>query len=195
MFTKDRCIIAGTSEALFITAVYENADGFKELAGGVLTGCGRQGIASITNLFIYEVIAAPLAICLAVVLKLHTKGYWIGMATGIILQAIIYLILVLCTDWRQVAESAQENIKFPERNVVQTTSESDPLTESKKRIYYRRWCECTVKLLVVTILFASFAIGLAFSFRQSPSVSLGESHIYNSSFNNTLLNCPYLQNT
>ena len=191
LFTRDRCIIAGTSGALFITAVYENADGFKELAGGVLKGCGRQGIASVTNLFIYEVIATPLAICLSVVVKLHTKGYWIGMATGIILQAIIYFILVLCTDWRQVAESAQENIKFPGRNTVGTISESDPLTESNKRRYCR-WCECTVKLFLVTILLSSFAIGLAFSFRQSPLVTLGESGIYNnSSINNTLLNCPY----
>ena len=195
LFTRDRCIVAGTSGALFITAVYENFDGFQLLAGGVLKGCGRQGIASLTNLFIYQVIAAPLAICLSVVLRLHTKGYWIGMATGIFLQAVIYITLVLCTNWRQVADSAQKNIGFAERISNQPIPESSPLTESSikpSQIRYTRWSGHIVKLLLVIILVSSFVIGLGFSFKQSPSFTLIDSGLFNnSSLNSTFFVCPY----
>ena len=52
LFTSDKCTIAGASDTLLSTAIYMNVDGFQLLAGGVLNGCGRQGITSITNFLI-----------------------------------------------------------------------------------------------------------------------------------------------
>ena len=173
LFTRDKCIIAGASDTLLITAIYESIDGFQLLAGGVLNGCGRQGIVSLTNFFIYQCFAAPLAIYLCVVLKLYTKGYRIGMATGVFLQAIIYISLVLCTNWRQVADSAQRNIAFPENNARynsnQSGTESSSLTASSfgpSKIKYYKWCQNIAKLLTVAIFVSSFVIGLGFSFKQ-----------------------------
>ena len=52
LFTSDKCTIAGASDTLLSTAIYMNVDGFQLLAGGVLKGCGRKGITSITNFLI-----------------------------------------------------------------------------------------------------------------------------------------------
>ena len=200
LFTRDKCIIAGASSTLFITAIYENIDGFLLLAGGVLKGCGRQGVASITNLLVFQCFAAPLAICLSVALKLYTKGYWIGMATGLFLQAIIYIILVFCTNWRQVADRAQENIVFSNRHdssivTSQQDPESSPLITPSIEITKGRYsCLCgdIVKLLLIVLFVSSFALGLGFSFKQSLSSTLINTDLFNtSSLNSTIINCPY----
>ena len=63
LFTKDKCIIAGASGTLLITAIYQNFDGFKLMAGGIIKGCGRQKIGSITNFLVYQLLYLLLYIC------------------------------------------------------------------------------------------------------------------------------------
>ena len=121
------------------------------------------------------------------------------MATGVFLQAIIYISMVLCTNWRQVADSAQRNIAFPENNARynsnQSDTESSSLTASNfepSKIKYYRWCQYIAKLLTVAIFVSSFVIGLGFSFKQSLSTTLIDSDLFNnSSLNGSLANCPY----
>ena len=195
LFTKDSCIIAGASKGLFITAIYENFDGFQLMTGGILKGCGRQGTASVTNLFIYQFIAAPLAICLSVVLKMASRGYWIGMASGIFLQAIIYLALVLCTNWRRVADTAQQNIGLTQHETESTdspTRQQEALlstVRTGRRVRYQD----LIKLIVVAVFLASFVVGLGLSLKSHHTtqdiILISNNSTHNT--NSTEFICPY----
>ncbi|KAI6651532.1 hypothetical protein LOD99_5140 [Oopsacas minuta] len=205
LFTKDACIIAGASQTLVVIGIFENADGFQLMASGILKGCGRQGIASITNLLIYQFFATPLAICLSVGLKMATKGYFIGMGSAVFLQAILYNILLVCTNWRRVADIAQDNVGFSQLNNDSSSSTND-LARSNNELNpflthniskTSRSCmigyQDIVKIVIIVVLIASFVVGLGFSFYRPPSSNVFITAPFNtsSSLNNTQITCPY----
>ena len=205
LFTNDECIIAGATSTLFITALYENFDGTRKIGGGILKGCGRQKIGSIINLFVYQLFGAPLAICLCILLRQATMGYWIGMASAIVLQALLYVVFILCTDWRKVANKAQENVMLNRINIKrqsnsklisQSNNESsllgvyanvNTLANKGKRVSNRD----LMKLLIIGSLIGTFAIGLAFSISSNPNINIGPVYSSNASINATELVCPY----
>ena len=181
IFTTDDCIIAGAANTLFITAIYENIDGFQLLTSGILKGCGRQGIASIINFLAFQLIALPLSICLCVLLKMDTMGYWIGIATAIAIQAVLFFLLVLCMNWKKVAMQAQENVGLPQLiddTSSNTLSESSALLTSFVKPYLREeavstcWYRDLLKLAVVAVFISSFALGLGFYFNNTPPTEL-----------------------
>ena len=201
LFTKDKCIIAGASNTLFITAIYQNFDGFKLISGGIIKGCGRQKIGSITNFIVYQFFAMPLAICLCVVLKMSTKGYWIGMASAIFLQAVIFFVLVMCTDWRKVADKAQENVgNKPSKQIRNSNQESEStallIQPPKGYAHAKRGYIITngnfIKIVIILIFVACFAISLGFSFNSSiliiPVKNLTSRRTF---LNSTELSCHY----
>ena len=208
LFTKDACIIAGASKTLFITAIYVNFDGFRLMAGGVLKGCGRQSIGSITNLLVYQFFAAPLAICLAVVFKLDSMGYWIGMASAIIVQSCIFLLLVICTNWRKESENAQKNIGLSHptadtnnshiSNYSQQSSESTSLltNDAKPSMEVGKGrmlsFQDIIKVSIVVLFIACFAVGVGFYFKSSHTSTIPYTILSNdSSINSTVMTCPY----
>ena len=206
LFTTDPCIIAGASKALFITAVYVNFDGFRLMLGGILKGCGRQSVGSITNLIVYQFFGAPLAICLSVVFKLDTAGYWTGMTSAILVQAVIFFLLVICTNWEKESEKAQKNVglsqPIAENNsqlsqYTQQSSESTSLLTNdikpcmevgKGGVSFRD----LVKVSIVLLFIACFAIGLGFYFKSSHTGTLPYIILpNNTSLNTTEIACPY----
>ena len=204
LFTRDECIIAGAASTLFITAIYENIDGFQLLASGILKGCGRQGIASIINLLAYQLIALPLAISLSIVLKMDTMGYWIGIASAIAVQGFLFFLLVLCTNWRKVAGRAQDNVGITRltgynsvndtRSNCSSESETRPLLTSNAQTKKNNkicWWRDLFKLAIIASFIASFAIGLAFYFNNSNPTKLFGYAFLNSSSLNVSEICPY----
>ena len=201
LFTKDKCIIAGASSTLIITAIYQNFDGLKLMAGGIIKGCGRQKIGSITNFLVYQFFAMPLAIFLCVVLKMSTKGYWIGMASAIFLQAVIFLALVICTNWRKVADKAQENVGNKPTTWIQNSnqdSDSTALLKTAPKSYAQGKRQHMIshgnliKIAIVIVLIASFVIGLGFSFNSSRLITPLEQFQTNKVvMNSTELSCQY----
>ena len=191
IFTTDDCIISGAASTLFITAIYENIDGFQLLTSGILKGCGRQGIASIINFFAFQLIGLPLAICLCVLLKMDTMGYWIGIATAIAIQAVFFFLLVLCMNWKKVAMQAQANVGLPQlidNTSLNTVSESSPLLTSYVKPYQPEeavstcWYRDLIKLAVVAVFISSFALGLGFYFDETtPTKLFGSTFSSNSS--------------
>ena len=204
LFTNDSCIVAGASKGFLIVAMYIIFDLFQSVAGGVLKACGRQAIGSITNLVAFQFIAIPLAVCLSVVLKLGTRGFWLGLSAGSFIQASTYFLLVLCTNWRRVADVAAENvglskpISLQQSNSLQDTEYTSLLESSTsgKTLSRKRFtilCAFITKLLVILFCIASFALGLGFSLRQSHNHShlLYNTSLNSSSINATLVICPY----
>ncbi|KAI6648512.1 Multidrug and toxin extrusion protein 1-like [Oopsacas minuta] len=213
LFTSDECIIAGATSTLFITAIYETIDGFQLVMSGILKGCGRQGIASIINLLAFQLIALPLAICLCVVLKMDTMGYWIGLASAIAVQAVLFFILLLCMDWRKLASNAQENVGIIKHNghnkdngstygsVTSCQSSKEDIESSALLTSYvkpilieevnKSWYRDLIKLALIAMFIASFALGLGFYFDHSTPTKLFGSGLFNSSDLNATEICPY----
>ncbi|KAI6650194.1 Multidrug and toxin extrusion protein 1-like [Oopsacas minuta] len=201
LFTKDECIIAGASSGLYITAIYLNFDGLKLIGGAIIKGCGRQKIGSITNLIVYQLFAVPLSICLCVVAKMEAKGYWIGMASAIILQSLIFLLIVICTNWRKVADEAQENagIKsiYREQHANHEYESLNLLTSRykvDKRAKERKFSGSICKIIMIGLFVALFALGFGFSFKQydnkAPARNVLIDH-FNSSLNISRIVCQY----
>ncbi|KAI6659403.1 Solute carrier family 47 [Oopsacas minuta] len=196
IFTKDDCIIAGATSSLIITAIYENFDGVRKMGSGILNGCGRQKISSIVNFIIFLLIGAPLACYLCVVFNLATKGFWIGMSCAIFLQALAFFLLIIFTDWRKVADRAQENAGLAK---VNKQTNSTPLLTNYTSLYNKTrkanipLYRDMIKLLIVTALVGSFVIGLCFSILETSSnTNFTIVQSYNSTtFNTTQESCPY----
>ncbi|KAI6648513.1 Multidrug and toxin extrusion protein 1-like [Oopsacas minuta] len=203
LFTTDACIIAGATQTLFLTAIYVNFDGLRLLSGGILKGCGRQNIGSIANFVVYQFFAVPLAICLSVVLKLATRGYWIGLASAIFVQAALFFLLVVCTNWRKVADIAMINVGLSEPQLFNGNSlsslecsESSSLLPNEIKQKWRMPSKISyqelIKICICLLFLAFFAVGLGFSFKKSSSNFISYPNIvYNSTHNSTDVICPY----
>ncbi|KAI6655768.1 hypothetical protein LOD99_1910 [Oopsacas minuta] len=197
LFTTDPCIITGGIQAIFVLNIFQNFDGLQSVVAGVLKGCGRQGVASITNLIVFQLIGTPLAVIFSVVLKLASKGYWLGMIVAAFLQASIYLILLLFTNWKKVTEIAQENIHISRITKDEEISLlNSPLTLdksiSKVNKRYTFSYRNIIKCVIIFILILSFLVGLGFSIKHYPQ----QSNITPSSNSSLRINttepiCPY----
>ena len=201
LFTTDECIIAGATRTLFITAIYQNFDGLKLMGGSIIKGCGRQKIGSITNLIVYEFFAIPLSTCLCVVAKLEAMGYWIGMGCAIIVQALTFIVIVVCTNWRQVANRAQENAEVKsigrEQNIVQETESTSLLPSNTKVRVTVKECPISLgnvmKIITIVTFTAFFALGFGVSFYKYDHLTQKDVLIsdYNSTLNHTKILCQY----
>ena len=190
LFTADKCIIAGAAKALLVIAIYKNVDGIRKVETGILNGCGRQAIASIINFVVFVLIGGPLAIYLSVVLKLYTKGFWTGMATAIVLQALIFFMLIVFTNWRKVVDKAQQNtglIKSTNSSSLTNYTRLLTHTQNEWRSPYRH----VVKGLIVGMLITSFVVGIYFSVTDTSSKGELMSVLFNNSTINTTLICAY----
>ena len=193
LFTKDKCIIAGATRNLFITAIYQNFDGLKMIGGSIIKGCGRQQIGSLTNLIVYEFFAIPLSVCLCVVAKLEAMGYWIGMGCAIIVQALTFIVIIICTNWRQVANKAQENAGVKsirrEQNIVQETESTSLLPSNTNVRVPAKECPIglgnVMKILTIVLFTASFALGFGVSFYKYDHLT-HQQDVFISDYNSTL---------
>ena len=191
LFTADKCIIAGAAKALLVTAIYKNVDGVRKVETGVMNGCGRQAIASIINFVIFVMIGAPLAIYLSVVLKLYTKGFWTGMATAIVLQAFVFFLLIVFTNWKKVLDRAQQNT-----SLINSTKSSSLTNYTRLHTHTRKeWSSLysnVVKVLIIGLLIISFVVGIYFSVTDTSSERKPISVLFNNSLiNTTLTACSY----
>ncbi|XP_059077865.1 protein DETOXIFICATION 19-like [Cryptomeria japonica] len=83
-------------------------DAIQGIISGVARGCGWQHLAAWTNLLGFYIIGMPIAIFLAFVLKLHSKGLWTGLLFGISSQTCILLFIsFFMTNWTKMVQDAQ----------------------------------------------------------------------------------------
>jgi len=67
-------------------------------------------VASCYSLASYYLVGIPLAAVFTFVLDMGIVGLWAGLAVGISLASIIFVRLVLKTDWQMVADEAETRI-------------------------------------------------------------------------------------
>ena len=72
---------------------------------GVARGCGWQHIGAYINLGAFYLLGIPIAAILGFWVQLRGKGLWIGIQAGVILQAILFSIITIFTNWEKQVSS------------------------------------------------------------------------------------------
>ena len=89
-----RSVIALSASLLPLAAAFQLFDGIQVVGGGILRGMGRTRPAAFFNLFGYYVLAMPIAGWLAFGRGMGVVGIWWGLAAGLFIVAILFLIWV-----------------------------------------------------------------------------------------------------
>jgi len=83
---------------------------------GPIRAMGKQGIASVLCLASYYIVALPLALVFCFFLEMGIAGLWLGMIFGIFLQSVAYALIVIFSDWQQVADESAERIRDSQKD-------------------------------------------------------------------------------
>ncbi|XP_070018814.1 protein DETOXIFICATION 16-like [Nicotiana sylvestris] len=81
-----------------------------EPCSGIARGCGCQKKGAFVNLGAYYLWGIPAGVVLAFVYHLGGKGLWLGIILAHSAQALIYLVVILLTDWDKQAMKAAERV-------------------------------------------------------------------------------------
>ncbi|KAJ6767335.1 MULTIDRUG RESISTANCE PROTEIN [Salix purpurea] len=84
--------------------------GVRPVLSGVAVGCGWQALVAYVNIACYYVIGIPLGCVLGFTCDMGTKGIWIGMLGGTIMQTIVLLWITFRTNWEKEVGKAQNRL-------------------------------------------------------------------------------------
>ncbi|ORY17456.1 mate-domain-containing protein [Clohesyomyces aquaticus] len=107
-FTDDPEVIAIAASVMPVLAIFQLFDATTALANSVLRGLGRQAIGGYVNLFVYYVIAVPLALFLCFGKpELKLEGLWIGCVVGSSLITVFEGGYCKITNWQRAVDDAK----------------------------------------------------------------------------------------
>lgn len=110
LFSEDPEVISLLTGTLPLLALFQLADAFAGVAGGILRGTGRQHLGAYMNMFAYYVVALPLGAWLT--FRYHgdgmgLKGMWVGLTTALAISAVGGCWLVSRTKWTDEVRKVQ----------------------------------------------------------------------------------------
>ncbi|KAL2631924.1 hypothetical protein R1flu_016610 [Riccia fluitans] len=106
IFSSDDEVVNYVATIMPFISVVCILDGFQGVLSGVIRGAGWQGLAAIVNLLAFYGVGLPFGLVTAFVLGWAAKGLLSGLLLGLSLQAIVFGILTLRTNWDKEAEAA-----------------------------------------------------------------------------------------
>jgi MATE family multidrug resistance protein len=110
LFCSDANVIASCVTVLPLLSVLMFFDGINSVASGVLRGAGRQALGAGVNFLGYWVVGVPLAAALAFTAGLGVQGFWLGVGSGAVLQAVVVMVLVSRWEWQVEVERVRAAI-------------------------------------------------------------------------------------
>ncbi|XP_073233967.1 multidrug and toxin extrusion protein 2-like [Porites lutea] len=120
VFTSSSDVLVVYKRNILIVSVMFFFDGIQGVCSGIVRGAGRQRIGVLIN-FLSFFVALSVGITLMFFVFHESAGLWIGISTGVFLQACLYLFLLWRTDWDKQAELAQR--RSAAKTVRASTSE------------------------------------------------------------------------
>ncbi|KAH6644684.1 mate-domain-containing protein [Boeremia exigua] len=106
-FTTDPEVREIVSTVLPLLAVFQFCDSTTALVNALLRGLGKQAIGGWCNLFVYYVIAVPLALALCFPADWKLLGLWTGCAVGSSCISITEGIYIKFYNWEHAIEEAR----------------------------------------------------------------------------------------
>ncbi|XP_049632850.1 multidrug and toxin extrusion protein 2-like [Suncus etruscus] len=116
IFTNDEEVIRLVEEALPVYTIFQLFEALCCVFGGVLRGTGKQAFGAIVNTIMYYVIALPLGIVLAFVVRIRIMGLWLGLLVSGILGVAAFVVYIARLNWKLSAEEAQRRAGLPQQN-------------------------------------------------------------------------------
>ncbi|EMD58715.1 hypothetical protein GGP41_006159 [Bipolaris sorokiniana] len=107
-FSSDPEVVSIVATVLPLLATFQFADSTTAMVNALLRGLGKQSIGGMCNLFVYYIIAVPLALFLCFPRDLKLVGLWTGCAVGSSCITISEGIYMKFYDWRKAVEDAKE---------------------------------------------------------------------------------------
>ncbi|KAM7540984.1 hypothetical protein Aperf_G00000045025 [Anoplocephala perfoliata] len=108
IYTSDPNVIALAAKCMPLLCVYMIFEGAVGVMGGAIRGAGLQPLGALTIFICLYIFSAPLGFSLLLKTNLKLMGLWIGFANGLFMISVVYLILLLRTNWnKQVALAAK----------------------------------------------------------------------------------------
>jgi MATE family multidrug resistance protein len=108
IFTSDTCLLGAISTPLFFYLINVAGDHSQGFLSGVVRGCGRQLLGSVTNFFSYA-IGVTVGCVLVFIAKLGVTGYWLGLTVSMWIQTTTYLTILLTMSWKKQSAKARKN--------------------------------------------------------------------------------------
>ncbi|KAJ4991836.1 hypothetical protein SVAN01_02686 [Stagonosporopsis vannaccii] len=106
-FTSDPVVQDIVSTVLPLLAVFQFCDSTTALVNALLRGLGKQAIGGWCNLFVYYVIAVPLALALCFPADWKLVGLWAGCAVGSSCISITEGVYMKFYNWESAIEEAR----------------------------------------------------------------------------------------
>jgi MATE family multidrug resistance protein len=107
-FTSDPEVVSIVATVLPLLAAFQFADSTTALVNALLRGLGKQNIGGWSNLFVYYVIAVPLALFLCFKQDMKLVGLWTGCAVGSSCITISEGIYIKFYNWDRAIDDARE---------------------------------------------------------------------------------------
>ncbi|XP_054781448.1 protein DETOXIFICATION 14-like [Prosopis cineraria] len=85
-------------------------DSFQAVLSGVARGCGWQHVGAYVNIGAFYVVGVPVGALLAFPAHFRTKGLWIGLLSGSLLQSSLLSLITYLTNWSSQAKRARQRI-------------------------------------------------------------------------------------
>lgn len=106
-FTTDPVVQDIVSTVLPLLAVFQFCDSTTALVNALLRGLGKQAIGGWCNLFVYYIIAVPLALALCFPADWKLLGLWTGCAVGSSCISITEGVYMKFYNWERAIEEAR----------------------------------------------------------------------------------------
>ncbi|CAH1423276.1 unnamed protein product [Lactuca virosa] len=107
LFTNEEEVVSYMSSIMPVLALSNFMDGIQGVLSGTARGCGWQNIGAIVNLGAYYIVGLPCSAILTFLLHYGGMGLWMGIIGGSGLQAIVFLVITMRTNWEQQAINAR----------------------------------------------------------------------------------------
>ncbi|XP_066552380.1 multidrug and toxin extrusion protein 1-like [Amia ocellicauda] len=111
IFTSDEEIVQTVSHVMNVYLPLQICDAIECVSSGIFLGAGKQKIPAIVSLIIYYSIGLPAGISLMFTTKLGVVGLWLGLLISGCMQAIIFIIVIIKLNWKQVTKEALARAK------------------------------------------------------------------------------------
>ena len=130
IFTKDQMLLHQCSKMMDLLAFFIYFDHLQGALGGVLRGSGRQFLGAVVNFISFYVIGLPLGITLALWMEMGSRGIWMGLLCGALTETVVFVIVLLRTDWDKQASLAIKTARSNPLRPIKKEDEEEPLQQT-----------------------------------------------------------------
>ena len=112
IFTSDETTLQAINVHFYIMAVTIFGDAVHSCLSGAIIGSGWQYVGAIMNVLCFWIVGIPLAVSMALAVRLGALGYLIGEATATILMVCMYTVAVSVMNWKKRSDVALKMAAF-----------------------------------------------------------------------------------